>query len=65
LETEDVYKVLPEDSTQVLGDRLYAAWKAELRRDVKPSLLHAIWVSFKGDFFQLILIALASHCVVK
>lgn len=58
LETEDLYKVLKEHKSEILGDKLCAAWDRELLRKQQnskkePSLLRTL-VKVFGPYFGLL-----------
>lgn len=79
MELEDLYRVLPEDRSQRLGDKLARAWNQEVDKHelknvklpkdspkrTKPSLLWPLIKVFGLSYSALGIFPLIEECVLK
>ncbi|XP_022093403.1 LOW QUALITY PROTEIN: multidrug resistance-associated protein 4-like [Acanthaster planci] len=69
LEDDDLYDVLPQDSTRVLVEALDREWQLELEKNKRtgerPSLRRAIWRTFGWGYMVLGVPAFFEECVFK
>ncbi|CAG9814462.1 unnamed protein product [Phaedon cochleariae] len=69
LDIIDLYKVLDEDRSKTLGDRLQEKWEKELARstkkNVKPSLLRAISNTFLPEYMWWGVLFFLQYAVIK
>ena len=77
LELTDLYKVLPTDRSEALGDKLTRAWKKQLEKcekqngnldstsKVEPSLGKAILTQFLSSYMLFGLFAFFEECVTR
>ena len=65
LELDDIDRIPLSDSTQVLGDKVHAAWEKEKREQTNPSLLRTLRRLFVADYVCLAVLGTIGNAVFK